>query len=129
MQDARMEAADAMRLLIVDDNPGIHRVIKSVVSDLADEIFDCTEGPKALAAYLEYQPDFVLMDFAMAEVDGITATRAITEMDPAANIIIVTNYDGADLREAARLAGARGYVLKEDLFEVRRLLEALLREP
>ena len=41
-----MEAADTMRLLIVDDNPGIHRVIKSVVSDLADEIFDCTEGAK-----------------------------------------------------------------------------------
>ena len=56
------------------------------------------------------------------------ATRMITEVDPAARIIIVTNYDGADLREAARLAGACGYVLKEDLFEVRRLLEALSRE-
>jgi CheY-like chemotaxis protein len=123
-----MEAADAMRLLIVDDNPGIHRVIKSVVSDLADEIFDCTEGSKALAAYLGHQPDFVLMDFAMAEVDGITATRVITQADPAARIIIVTNYDGADLREAARLAGACGYVLKEDLFVLRRLLEALSRE-
>ena len=75
-----------------------------------------------------HRPDFVLMDFAMAEVDGIKATRAITEADPAARIIIVTNYDGADLREAARLAGACGYVLKEDLFEVRRLLEALSRE-
>ena len=81
-----------------------------------------------MAAYIVHQPDFVLMDFAMAEVDGITATRMITEVDPAARIIIVTNYDGADLREAARLAGACGYVLKEDLFEVRRLLEALSRE-
>ena len=123
-----MEAADAMRLLIVDDNPGIHRVIKSVVSDLADEIFDCSEGSQALAAYLGHQPDFVLMDFAMAEVDGITATRVITQADPAARIIIVTNYDGADLREAARLAGACGYVLKEDLFELRRLLQALSRK-
>jgi CheY-like chemotaxis protein len=118
-----MEAADAMRLLIVDDNPSIHRVIKSIVSDLADEIFDCTEGPKALAAYLAHRPDFVLMDFAMTGVDGITATRLITEADPAARIIIVTNYDGADLRDAARRAGACGYVLKDDLFEVRRLLQ------
>jgi CheY-like chemotaxis protein len=128
MQDGRMEAAEDMKLLIVDDNPGIHRVIKSIVSDLTDEIFDCTEGPKALAAYLVHQPDFVLMDFAMSEVDGITATRVITEVDPAARIIIVTNYDGADLREAARLAGACGYVLKENLFELRRLLQALSRE-
>ena len=111
-----------MRLLIVDDNPGIHRVIRSIVSDLADEIFDCSEGPKALAAYLAHRPDVVLMDFAMAGVDGITATRLITEADPAARIIIVTNYDGADLREAARAAGACGYVVKENLFELRRVL-------
>jgi CheY-like chemotaxis protein len=124
-----MEAVDAMRLLIVDDNPGIHRVIKSIVSDLADEIFDCIEGPKALAAYLAHRPDFVLMDFAMAEVDGITATRLITETDPAARIIIVTNYDGADLRDAARRAGACGYVVKEDLFELRRLLQASPSQP
>ena len=118
-----------MRLLIVDDNPGIHRVIKSIVSDLADEIFDCIEGPKALAAYLAHRPDFVLMDFAMAEVDGITATRLITETDPAARIIIVTNYDGADLRDAARRAGACGYVVKDDLFELRRLLQASPSQP
>lgn len=124
-----MEAVDAMRLLIVDDNPGIHRVIRSIVSDLADEIFDCTEGPKALAEYLAHQPDFVLMDFAMAEVDGITATRLITEADPTARIIIVTNYDGADLRDAARRAGACGYVVKEDLFELRRLLQAPPSQP
>jgi CheY-like chemotaxis protein len=124
-----MEAADAMRLLIVDDNAGIHRVIKSIVSDLADEIFDCTEGPKALAAYLAHRPDFVLMDFAMAEVDGITATRLIREADPAARIIIVTNYDGTDLRDAAHRAGACGYVLKDDLFEVRRLLQASSSQP
>ena len=117
-----------MRLLIVDDNPGIHRVIKSIVADVADEIFDCTEGPKALTAYLEHRPDFVLMDFAMAGVDGITETRVITETDPTARIIIVTNYDGAELREAARLAGACGYVLKENLFDVRRLLQALSRD-
>ena len=113
-----------MRLLIVDDYPGIHHVITSIVSDLADEIFDCTDGLNALDAYLTHRPDFVLMDFAMAGVDGITATRLIKQADPAARIIIVTNYDGADLREAARIAGACGYVLKENLFEVRHLLQA-----
>ena len=113
-----------MRLLIVDDYPGIHHVITSIVSDLADEIFDCTEGVNALDAYLAHRPDFVLMDLAMAGVDGITATRLIKQADPAARIIIVTNYDGADLREAARIAGACGYVLKENLFEVRHLLQA-----
>jgi len=123
MLEGAAGSADAMRLLIVDDNPGIHRVIKSIVSDLADEIFECTEGPNAVAAYLACRPDFVLMDFAMAGVDGLTATRLITETDPAARIIMVTNYDVAELRDAAREAGACGFVLKENLFELRRLLQ------
>jgi CheY-like chemotaxis protein len=113
-----------MRLLIVDDSPGIHRVIKSIVADLADEIFECTEGPQALAAYLACRPDVVLMDFAMAGVDGLAATRLIIQTDPAARIIMVTNYDVAELRDAAREAGACGFVLKENLFELRRLLQA-----
>ena len=127
MLEGAAGSADAMRLLIVDDNPGIHRVIKSIVSDLVDEIFDCTEGPKALTAYLEHRPDIVLMDFAMAGVDGLTATRLITAKDPAARIIMVTNYDVAELRDAAREAGACGFVLKENLFELRRLLQTSSR--
>jgi CheY-like chemotaxis protein len=115
-----------MRLLIVDDNPAFHRMMTSIVADLADEIDQCTEGEHALAAYLTHRPDFVLMDINLGSADGITATRQITETDPAARIIIVTNYDGADLREAAARAGASAYVLKENLFEVRRLLQASL---
>jgi len=115
-----------MRLLIVDDNLAFHRMMTSIVADLADEIHQCTDGEDALSAYLTHQPDFVLMDINLGSTDGITATRQITETDPAARIIIVTNHDGADLREATARAGARAYVLKENLFDVRRLLHASL---
>ncbi len=54
----------------------------------------------------------------------VTATRQIKAAHPAAMVILVTDYDEAALREAARNAGACGYVLKENLFEVDRLLEA-----
>jgi len=80
------------------------------------------EGEAALAAYQTHSPDVVLMDIELGQVDGITATRRITTADPAAHVIIVTSYDETDLREAARQAGARGYVLKENLCEMRRLL-------
>ena len=112
-----------MKLLIVDDNSSIHRVIKSIVAHLAEEIHDCTDGAAALAAYNAHHPDFVLMDIAMKEVDGITATRQIIAADPAARIIIVSSYDGADLREAAQRAGACGYILKENLLDVLPLLQ------
>ena len=110
------------KLLIIEDNPAVRRVIRSIVTSLAEEIYECADGVDALAAYLAQHPDFVLMDIAMSRLDGIAATRQILAADPEAKVIIVTNYDEADLREAARAAGACGYVLKENLFEVQRLL-------
>ncbi|HXG66146.1 MAG TPA: response regulator transcription factor [Blastocatellia bacterium] len=112
-----------MKLLIVEDNPTVRRMMKNIVGRLAEEIHECGDGGEALAAYLAHRPDFVLMDIAMGAVDGIAATRQIRAADPAAQVIVVTNYDEADLREAARQAGACGYVLKENLFDVRRLLQ------
>lgn len=113
-------------LLIVDDNAKMRRMMRSLVEDLASAVYECSNGREALAAYDAHQPDFVLMDIAMAEVDGITATRQIREAHPAAQIIIVTNYDEVSLREAAQSAGACGYVVKDNLLDVRRLLQTSL---
>lgn len=114
-----------MKLLLVEDNLAVRRLIRVVVAPLAEEIIECADGAAAPAAYQTHHPDFVLMDIALGVVDGITATRRITAADPYAHVIIVTSYDETDLREAAHQAGARGYVLKENLFEVQRLLQTL----
>jgi len=113
-----------MKLLIVDDNTSVRRLIASILSSRAHEIHECADGVDALTTYTALCPDFVLMDIAMKELDGIAATRQIVAAHPGARVIIVTDYDEAPLREAALLAGACGYVLKEDLLEVDRLLEA-----
>jgi CheY-like chemotaxis protein len=117
--------AGAMRLLIVDDNTSVRRLIRGIVASVAEEIQECESGVTALAAYLEYHPDFVLMDIEMKELDGIAATIQIKAAHPAAKIIMVTNYDDAELREAARDAGACGYVLKHSLLEVNAVLRSL----
>lgn len=111
-----------MKLLIVEDNPTIRRLIRSIVTDLAEEIRECADGSEALTAYKELRPDWVLMDIKMKEVDGLAAARRIRSAYPDARIVMVTNYDEADLREAARAAGARAYVVKEDLFALREIL-------
>jgi CheY-like chemotaxis protein len=111
-----------MKLLIVEDSLSVRQILKSVVAPLAMEITECGDGGEALALYTSNRPDFVLMDVDLGEMDGITATRRIKANDPNAKIIIVTNYDENDLREAARKAGACGYVLKENLLEVLELL-------
>lgn len=113
-----------MNLLIVEDNLKMRRMIISIVADLADLIFECEDGSKAFALYSENNPDWVLMDIHLKEqTNGIAATREITSVFYEAKIIIVTNYDDAHFRESAREAGAVDYVLKENLLDVRRILQ------
>ena len=111
-----------MTCLIVDDNPQMREVITVFVRNLADTIVECNDGAEALAAYRTYRPDWVLMDIRMRTIDGITATRQITAEFPAARVVIVTQYDDRELRAAAWQAGACGYVLKDNLVELRRVL-------
>ena len=110
-------------LLIVDDNDHIRRLISNLVWDLADSVIECCDGSEAVAAYTQHHPDWVLMDIKMTHVDGLDATRQIVAADPAAKVMIVTDFDDANLREAALRAGAREYVVKEDLLALRLILQ------
>ncbi|HTF44830.1 MAG TPA: response regulator transcription factor [Terriglobales bacterium] len=114
-----------MKFLIVDDNAAVRRLIRSIVLPLAGDISECTDGADALSAYLAQRPDVVLMDIRMKDVDGIRATKQIREADRKARILIVTGYDDTELRQASMDAGACGYVLKDNLLELVRLLEAI----
>jgi len=111
-------------LLIVDDNARMRSLIRCVVADLFESITECVDGARALGAYSECCPDWVFMDMRMPGLDGIVATSRIKNTYPAARVVIVTSYDDANLRRAASDAGAFAYVLKEDLFELRRILDA-----
>jgi len=115
-----------MKLLIIEDNPQMRRMIRSVVADLAEVVVECSDGEEAVAAYAAQKlsgGDRVLMDLQMARVGGLEATRRVRAAFPDANIIIVTQYDDPHWRVAAARAGACGYVLKENLLDLRRLLQ------
>jgi CheY-like chemotaxis protein len=115
-----------MKILIVEDNPQMRQMIRAVVADLAEEVSECADGQEAVAAYRAQQfsgDDWVLMDLQMPGVGGLEATRRIRAAFPDAQIIIVTQYDDQHWRAAAREAGACGYVLKENLLELRQMLK------
>ena len=111
-----------MNLLIVEDNEVTRNLLRRMVAGLASVIYECSDGAEALAAYAAHQPAWVLMDIRMKRMDGLQATRQIKAAFPSARVIIVTNYDDADSREAAREAGACEYVLKENLLDLVRIL-------
>ena len=83
----------------------------------------------AYAAYAAHRPDWVLMDIQLPGLDGIAATAQIRAAFPDARILVVSGYGDVRLRAAAREAGACGYVLKEDLLEIRRRLVAPSQTP
>lgn len=113
-----------MKILLVDDNAQMRRMLKSLLADDAAEFIECADGAEALAAYTTHQPDVVVMDVAMPSVDGITAMREILQADPGARVTILTHLDHADLRLRAQAAGACGYVLKENLLELPQVLRS-----
>lgn len=94
-------------VLIVDDSQPMRELIKMTLAGVAEIVGECSDGSEALSAYELLQPDWILMDIDMKDVDGITATRQITAAHPLAKIMIVTDYNDADMRRAAREAGAR----------------------
>jgi CheY-like chemotaxis protein len=108
-------AGSAIKILIVDDNAGVRRLIRQVVSDVAEEIRECSDGDQSLSAYTDFQPDLVLMDVRMPVMDGLTATKQLKKAYPEAKVIIVTDYDDDLVRSAAQEAGACGYALKQNL--------------
>lgn len=112
-----------MSFLIVDDNSVMRRTIRRVVGEFANEVIECDDGAKAFSVYQKYLPDWVLMDVEMREKDGLTATREICAEFRDAKIIIITKHGDKEMREAAAKAGACGYVMKENLLELRGLFE------
>jgi CheY-like chemotaxis protein len=113
-----------MKILIVEDNERVRELIKRVVAEICDEVYECSDGAEALAAYDVGQPDWVLMDIEMKNLDGLSASHRIKAAHPGARIVIVTRHDDTDLRKAAHDAGACEYVLKDNLLELKRLLES-----
>ena len=112
-------------IMIVDDNPHIRALIRRHVEVLQNDsdFFECDDGLAAVEAYRKLRPTIVLMDIKMNGMDGLTATENILHMDPSARVIIVSNFDEPELRLAAERAGARGYVLKEELQTIRELMQ------
>lgn len=111
-----------MKILIVDDNEQSRKMMKRYLGSRADKFYECEDGAEVLSAYVAYLPDWVLMDWEMKQVNGLTATHNLLARYPQAKVLMVTNYDDRSLRQAALEAGAVGFILKDDL---NRILEIL----
>ena len=111
-----------MKILIVDDSERMRQMIRTFIADISLDIVECSDGSEALEAYRNHRPDIVLMDLKMAGMDGLAATSQILESFPKTRIVIVSQWDDAPFRDAARRAGAEAIVSKSDLLPLRSIL-------
>ena len=102
------------RVLVVDDSPTARLALRQALeSDEAIQVVgEASNGAEAIRLCAELQPDVVLMDLVMPDVDGVAATHAIRQSHPEVQVIVLTSYDGEEQVHAALQAGAIGYLLK-----------------
>ena len=116
-----------MKILIVDDNSNMRAMIRKILEQnvpVIIEIIECEDGAQAIELYHQKSPDWVLMDIQLKEMDGLIATESILSVDPTAKIVIVTQYDDSKYRKFAKKAGADGYMLKDNLFDILKIIQS-----
>jgi DNA-binding NarL/FixJ family response regulator len=109
-------ASAPVRILIVDDNEHWRQFLYSFLQhDPAWQIICAApDGLEAVEKSLELQPDVILLDIGLPELNGIEAARQIRKLAPSSRILFLTeNSQPGTVREALR-AGGYGYVLKSD---------------
>src|SRR5258705_2272664 len=105
---------ESIRILIADDHTVFRDGLRALLASIPDieVVGEASSGREALRLAVEHQPDVILMDIQMPDLNGIEATRQILRTSPHVGIIILTMFQDDDSVFAAMRAGARGYVLK-----------------
>ena len=103
-----------IRVLAVDDSVTIRETLAVLVAAQPDMelIGTAASGHEAVRRAAELQPDIVLMDIHMPDLDGIQATWLVSSHAPHGAVIMVTSEERIDFLQKAMTAGAQGYVLK-----------------
>ncbi|HEY5670692.1 MAG TPA: response regulator transcription factor [Anaerolineales bacterium] len=114
------QQTDNIRVLIVDDHAVVRQGLRTFL-ELQDEatslpitvVGEASNGSQAVDQARLLQPDVVLLDLVMPEMDGVEATSRIIEKSPHSRVIILTSFGEEDKVIPAIQAGAQGYLLKD----------------
>lgn len=104
-----------IKVLICDDQDIVRKGLNIILThaDGIEVVGLAKDGKEACAKAAELQPDVILMDLKMPILNGVQATKQISEQNQNAAILVLTTYDGDDWVFDAIQAGAKGYLLKD----------------
>ncbi len=108
-------SSSPIRVLVVDDHTMVRRGLATFlkVFDDLELAGEAASGQAAIQLCAQLQPDVVLMDMVMPDMDGATATRLIRKQFPKVQVLALTSFKEEILVQSALQAGAIGYLLKD----------------
>jgi DNA-binding NarL/FixJ family response regulator len=106
-------APKALRVLVVDDTASIRTEIRFLLEEAGLSVVgEASHGAEGVTLAKELKPEVVVMDLRMPILDGIAATSYITRELPQTRVIVFSAFDDDGLEDAARAAGASGFLVK-----------------
>ncbi|WP_413449994.1 response regulator transcription factor [Georgenia phoenicis] len=120
-------SASRVRVVVVDDDALVRTGLRLMLggSDVVELVGEAGDGHEGLAVVERERPDVVLMDIRMPGLDGLAATRRLTERGSSARVIVLTTFDTDEMVLTALRHGAAGFLLKDT--PPARLVDAVVR--
>jgi DNA-binding NarL/FixJ family response regulator len=109
----------SLRIVVVDDHAVVRRGVRALLESQPgwEVSAEATTGREAVELAKRLQPDIVIMDLSLPELNGLDATRLILKESPRSEVLVLTMHHSEELARNVLQAGARGYVLKSDADE------------
>ncbi|MDX6465914.1 MAG: two-component system, OmpR family, response regulator, partial [Gaiellaceae bacterium] len=124
----RQETATAARILVVDDEPSIVDAVSTALRYEGFEVQEAMHGRDAMAAVASFEPDLVVLDWMLPDIEGIEVGRRIRERGFKTAILFLTAKEAVENKVEALRAGGDDYVTKPfSLAEVVARVQAILR--
>ena len=115
-------------VLLTDDNEDIVELVQLVLKNSGYKLITARDGIEAVDICLKQNPDLVLMDLKMPNMNGFDATRTLRSKGFTNPIIVLTGSESAADRQQAEQAGVNGYILKTlDMKEVESKIDSFLQ--
>jgi CheY-like chemotaxis protein len=107
-----------LSMLIVDDNVKMRSMVAEIIKRKTINVLECTGGIDALGKYRIHRPDWIVMETKTQRMDGLAATELIHQFFPKAKVMLVSQEDTPEMKQAAQHAGASAIVPKENFMAV-----------
>jgi two-component system, NarL family, response regulator len=114
-----------IRIVCVDDHPVVRAGLQALIAaeDGIEVVAEAATGSEAIRLFREHQPDILLLDLHLQDMNGVEVIRVVRREFPHARIIVLTSYSDDESVSQSLRNGARGYLLKESLH--RELIDAI----